>query len=217
MATAVFDLDGTLLNADSTARWLRDLIEASPLRFVAAGLALPVAGPMLISRSQRGLGASTFLWLATAGMDAAALQRSLDHFGDRFRDGAYGLSWRKPGIAALERHLGEGHRVVVVTAAPTLVAEQLLRPWLPHVSVLGTSLKRAAGGWVCERLCLGEQKCCALREAGYPESWEFAYSDSDDDRPLLARAARGFLVQGSPKVLARMRAAGLISVEAIEW
>lgn len=46
--SAVFDLDETLLNWDSTAAWILERVGQSGWRFVLAALALPFAGPLIV-------------------------------------------------------------------------------------------------------------------------------------------------------------------------
>jgi len=215
--TAIFDLDGTLLDGDSTGRWMRELLTQSWPRGAAALLIAPVACTMLLFPTLRRNGASAFLWIATVGMDEPALRRSLNDFAARFGAGTTSLKWRAGGLVALEDHLKKRHRVAVVTAAPTLLAEALLSPWAPSVAVLGSSLKRFAGGWVGDRHCRGEEKCVCLAERGYPDRWAFAYTDSRDDRPLLERAERPFLVNASAEQLAKLRKMGLTLLEGLSW
>lgn len=214
---AVFDLDGTLLHGDSTGRWMTGLLLGSVLRASAATLIAPVACTMLLFPSLRKPGASAMLWVATAGMDESALNRSMQDFAARFASGQTKLAFKPAALAAFERHIAEGHRVVVVTAAPRALAMALLSRWAPHVTVFGSSLKRKAWGWIADRHCRGDEKCRFMQENGYPSSWHFAYSDSDDDHPLLGRAKQAFLVNSSKKVAAALRRHGIATFEQVDW
>ena len=215
--SAIFDLDGTLLNGDSTARWMRGLLDGSKLRLIGAAAIAPVACPMLLVPASRRHGASAMLWIATFGMDRQALHESVGEFVKSFQSGALPLRWRQPGIEMLERHLADGHRVAVVTAAPCFLAEALLAPWAAHITVLGSSLKQLAGGWVADRHCRGGEKCVYLAEAGYLDRWTFAYTDSADDCPLLHSAERPFVVNASPKLVRTLRARGLDAIQNLQW
>jgi phosphatidylglycerophosphatase C len=217
--SVVFDLDGTLLDRDSTEHWLRGLYSSSGLRLLAGLLLAPFAGPLLLIPSQRRRGASLLLWLATWGMDEAALLASISSFVERMRAGRSRLGWRKGGLETLARHLTAGHRVVVVTGAPTILAGALLtsRGFVAPPEVLGTSLKPVAGGWGVERHCHGQEKCSILAEAGYGQSWAFAYSDSHVDLPILERAAQPFLVNAKRSSTLLLQARGLSSLRALRW
>jgi phosphatidylglycerophosphatase C len=214
--TAVFDLDGTLLDGDSTGFWMLALLTRSFIRGAVALLIAPLAGTLLLFPRLRRYGASALLWIATVGLDKKGLHQSLDDFVAGFRTKSSRLKWKDGGIATLERHLAEGHRVVVVTAAPLILAEALLSPW-SRCGVFGSSLKRFAGGWILERHCRGEEKCRVLAENGYPAHWAFAYTDSRDDRPLLVRAEHPFVVNARPRTIKALRESGIGSIEGLVW
>lgn len=180
--TAVFDLDGTLLDGDSTARWLQEQLIRPRVRIAFALLSLVAAVPLLAAPALRRWGASILIWLATLGMSDAEMRASFADFAGRVRKGRSRLRWRPRALAALDAHLARGDRVVVVTAAPRLLAQALIDELQRPVDVLGTSLRRTAGGLVAARHCRHQVKCAVLREAGYGEAWAYAYSDSSDDR-----------------------------------
>lgn len=217
--SAVFDLDGTLLAGDSTGHWLHESLRASPLRF-AAGLALlPAAGPLLLHPFSRAAGAIPLFWLATLGLDEGGLRASFAAFVERVQRGQGPVRWRERGLETLERHLAHGHRVVVVTGAPALLARALLdaRGMGQRVTVLGTLLRPSARGWTVYRHCHGAAKCRFLAEAGYGSAWSYAYSDSAEDAPLLARASQPFLVNGRPRVVAALQRRTLPLLQPLSW
>lgn len=183
------------MNGDSTALWIRGLLDRSRLRLLGAAAIAPIACPMLLVPASRRQGASAMLWVATVGMNRQALAQSVSDFVERFRARALPLRWRERGIEALERHLSSGHRVAVVTAAPNFLAEALLADWAPHITVLGFSLTRLAGGWVADRHCRGEEKCLFLAETGYLNRWTNA----------------------SPRLVRSLRARGLDAIQNLRW
>jgi phosphatidylglycerophosphatase C len=213
---AVFDLDGTLLAGDSTVAWLRTLLLSSGPRFLAAAIALPLWLPLIYFPSSRRIGASILLWIATFGYDTEALAGSIESFARNFEAGRTSLRWRKDGLHAMQRHMAAGDRVVVVTAAPALLAGRLFVPW-GRIAVLGSSLARWQGGWVAARHCRGRQKCRALEESGYGAVWKYAYTDSHDDAPLLAGAEHAFIVNARPAVVSRLKAFGLSRIAQLRW
>ncbi len=214
---AVFDLDGTLLDGDSTALWLWERVRRSPLRALALLAVAPIAVPMVAIPRTRRAGASILLWIATTGLCERGLQTSCEQFGDRFRAGANALSWRSGGLETLNRHLAHGDRVVVVTAAPAVLAKALIGPLGHPIEVLGTSLKRRGGGWVADVHCRNQRKCQALAEAGHGASWAYAYTDSLDDLPLLRGADKPVIVKGGKKAERRLFRAGLANGRAAAW
>jgi phosphatidylglycerophosphatase C len=214
---AVFDLDKTLLSADSTVTWMRGLLRASPWKLPAALVVLPVAWVLFHLPSARRAGASVLLWIATFGLDQAALKQSMDVFATRFEEGLRSLRWFEDGICELKDHIARGHRVVVVTAAPQWLAERLLMSFGSDLQVIGSSLQRVANGWVMQRHCRGIEKCHMLLDAGYGDAWRWAYSDSEDDAPMLACAQEAFLVNASAKIQRRAAARGVSRAVVVRW
>jgi phosphatidylglycerophosphatase C len=213
---AVFDLDGTLLAGDSTVAWLRTLLLSSGLRFLAAAIALPACLLLIHFPSSRTIGASILLWIATFGYDEEAVANSIESFARNFEAGRTSLRWRKDGLDAMQRHMAAGDRVVVVTAAPEVLARRLFAP-CSGIAVLGSSLGPWQGGWVAARHCRGREKCRALEDSGYGAAWKYVYTDSHDDAPLLAGAEHAFIVNPRPAVISRLEALGLSRIAQLRW
>jgi phosphatidylglycerophosphatase C len=214
---AVFDLDGTLLAGDSTAAWLRTLLFSTWLRRIAAAIALPVCLFLVWIPSSRKVGASILLWIATAGRDPEAITDSIQAFAKRVEQGAGAVRWRGDGLATLQGHLAAGDRVIVVTAAPAWLAAPLLASW-PQVRVIGSTLARRWRGWVIEDHCFGKQKCRALQQKGYGSEWDFVYTDSYDDAPLLAAATEGaFIVNPRRGLVAKLRTRVQSRISPLRW
>ena len=214
---AVFDLDGTLLDGDSTALWLWDRVRRSVPRLLATLLVAPVAVPMVIAPRTRRAGASILLWIATAGLSERELRESCVDFAVRFRAGTLPLRWREQGVETLDTHLASGDEVVIVTAAPTVLAQALVTPLGRPIIVLGTSLKRRAGGWVADVHCRNQRKCQALAEAGHGARWAYAYTDSLDDLPLLRGADAPMIVGCGKAAKRRLSRARLPNGRAMAW
>jgi phosphatidylglycerophosphatase C len=214
VAHAVFDLDGTLVNGDSTTHWLLDRFRRSPVRLLGAFLALPVA-PLLANRRARKYAGSVFFWIASVGLSEPELHASLADFGQRMRAGQLWLRLYPAGLQTFQQHLHDGQQVVIATAAPAWLAEALFAPFAQRIGIVGSRLRRCAGGYVFARHTYGEEKCRALRERGYPERWQYTYTDSLADRPLLERAERGFFINPSARTWKRVRAARLADV--LRW
>jgi phosphatidylglycerophosphatase C len=214
---AVFDLDGTLLDGDSTALWLWRRVRRSPLRWLATMLVAPIAIPMVIAPRTRRAGASILLWIATAGLSERELRESCADFAAQFQADALPLRWREPGVETLDTHLAGGDEVVIVTAAPTVLAEALVTPLGRPIIVLGTSLKRRAGGWVADVHCRNQRKCQALAEAGHGARWAYAYTDSLDDLPLLRGADAPAIVGCGKAAKRRLSRAHLPNGRAMAW
>lgn len=204
--TIVFDLDGTLLDGDSTTLWMLGRIKSSWWRIVLACCSIPIG--VLLTLISRRLGASVPLWVASFGMGEEALRASFlvaDVPG-----------WRSEGIAVLQNHISRGDRVVIATAAPRWLAEALFEKLGLELPIVGSDIAPFCAGWIGVRHCRHEEKCDALADAGYGQGWAVAYSDSASDWPLFKRADRSVLVNGSPKTVARLEQRGIVA-RCVEW
>lgn len=214
---AVFDMDGTLLDGDSTATWLWERAKQSPLRLLAALAVLPFALPMVALPNTRRTGASMLLWISTVGLTERQLVTSCERFARSFQDGTNSLGWKSQALRVLEDHARAGDRIVVVTAAPTCLAKALLDTLDRPVELLGTSLKPVMGGWVADIHCRHQRKCQALAQAGHGAHWAYAYTDSLDDLPLLRAAERPVIVKGGKAAERKLLRAGLRNARAAAW
>jgi phosphatidylglycerophosphatase C len=213
---AVFDLDGTLLAGDSTVAWVRALLFSSWPRCIAAAMALPVWLLLIWIPSSRKVGGSLLLWIATVGHDQDAITHSIEVFAKRFEQGDCPIRWRSDGLAMMNSHLAAKDRVVVVTAAPEWLAARLLAAWT-EVRVLGSTLARRGSGWVIADHCFGEAKCRALQQHGYGSAWDFVYTDSYADAPLLAGVTEcGFIVNPRRGLMAKLKTR-TPGISALHW
>jgi len=172
---------------------------------------------MVIAPRTRRAGASILLWIATVGLDERGLHESCAAFAVRFGTGALPLRWRRQGVETLDGHFAGGDEVVVVTAAPTVLARALIAPLDRPIVVLGTTLKRRMGGWVADVHCRHQRKCQALAEAGHGQRWAYAYTDSLDDLPLLQRADAPMIVGCGRAARRRLGRARLPNGRAMAW
>lgn len=210
-------MDGTLLDGDSTTAWMIGRIRRSWARTAIAIAAMPLAGLLMTHSRSRRWGASIALWVASVGQTEDELRASFGSFADGVHRGDGPIGWREAGLLTMRGHIERGEPVVIATAAPAWLAESLIKRLnLPMIAVVGSTLGPSLGGWVGIRHCRNLAKCDALWDAGHGPSWAVAYSDSADDLPLLARADRACLVNGSASTLTRFRKGGVL-VEPVSW
>ncbi|AXI02647.1 haloacid dehalogenase-like hydrolase [Aquirhabdus parva] len=213
----VFDLDKTLLAVDSTETWIREQIFGSPYRFAMGVVSAPLGLMLMHFPEKRKFGASIFLWIATVGLNESQKMESIEQFNQRFHAGLTKSYWFKDGIAVLEEHIQNGHKVIIVTAAPKLLAEKLFEPWKDEVAVIGSTVRALWGGWISDRLCRHSEKCNFLMENGFGVNWDFAYSDSEDDIPILAAAEKAYLINASRKTTKRVQRKIPSLIENLVW
>lgn len=202
MTWALFDLDDTVLDHDSFERFTIHLLRRNPVRMAGAVVLLPVIGVLLVRRTWRIHAGSLLLWLGTVGIGDVALAE----FVQRYLDGL-GIAGRiRPGAAdALEKHFLAGDHVAVVTACAEHLAGPLCHAIDPRILVVGSTLKRRAGGLVADRHCHGARKVDMLVESGVDGEIVACYGDSSSDAPMLDLAQTAVLVNLSEKDARQIR------------
>ena len=210
---AVFDFDHTLTGRDSFGLLCRWLLRRQPWRYGAALCSLPLTGPMMGWRATRRPGVQFFVWLATLGLERESLDALIAaHLGE-FRPPLLDAA-----LARLARHVDDGHHVVVATGSLESLARAILaESGLGHVEVVGSSLRTGLGGLVADRHCHGERKIEMLTERGYPPPWDYVYSDSSADLPILRAARNAFLVDPRASCRSRVSAALGRELEVLRW
>ncbi len=185
MQLALFDFDHTLTRCDTDARFLR--VVATPAQLAQARWTV---GPWLLGYRARIVSPARMRARATpvalTGRCAAALAtRAMEYAAAELP-----RLLRPDMMARLAWHLGQGHRVVVVSGSLDLY----LRPWCaqhgPELicnrleTVDGAATGRYAGGDV------GARKAVEIgRHLHLPDYTRIhAYGDSREDRGMLALA-----------------------------
>lgn len=203
----LFDFDGTLVRGDCVARFLRQQLAASRWRRLGALPLLPLLGLFRWERLAV-VPASAFSWLATVGRpDAELAAVEAEYIARLAREPARWLI--SEAVERLRAHRDAGERVLIVTGASQRMATALwsaLAPDLADVPVLGSSLRRFAGGWIARRHNVGARKLRTLAEQGVSPPFAVAYSDSSADLAMLAAAQRVVLVAPRPAQQARITA-----------
>jgi phosphatidylglycerophosphatase C len=180
---AAFDFDGTLTTRDTLLPFLRFVVGR---RRVGTPLASSAAGIVRASRERghRDVVKERLLVRCLAGLDAAQVAtRALEY--------AATIPLRADVVAKLRAHVEDEHRVLVVSASPTLYVAPAVAA-LGVDEVLATDLEVEHGrltGRFAGRNCRGEEKVARL------DGWlagrdveVYAYGNSFDDGPMLARA-----------------------------
>ncbi len=208
----VFDFDHTLYDGDCGSHLFKWLIERAWWRRLLALLAAPVAGPMVAFLPTRRAGISVFVWIGSVGLHRRRdLEALIDRYVQQHTD-AIRARLLPIALDVLHRHREAGDRVVVATGAPPALARAILA-FVAHedVPVVGTLVGPRLGGVVAVRHCHHAMKMRMLREAGFTEPVEQAYSDSSADLPLLQAATRPVVVNpkaGSVAMFRRVLPAG---------
>ncbi|MEO3434800.1 HAD-IB family hydrolase [Inquilinus sp. CAU 1745] len=183
---AFFDFDCTLTRQDTLMPWLMELRGRRRTYYTAVRVG--IAHPF---RRDTGSGD-----LRTR-VKAALLARLLVNVAvDDAREAAARLfnrlDWRDDIVRAFEDHLEKGHRVVVATGAPTVVAEPLLQKRFGGAEIIGTELE-VDGGRLTGRMkgvnCVRQGKAALVSdwlEINGPFEDLYGYGNRPHDLPMLA-------------------------------
>lgn len=184
---AVFDLDRTLVPGSSLARLARALGEAGVLRrralaghlvreavFAARGL-----GPAALDRLRASL------LRAATGVERASLLEVVDRVGTEVAADMFpGARW------LLDRHLAEGHEVVLLSSSPQELVAAVAAKIDPTITAVGTWAEVTDGrytGLLAAPFCHGPGKLLRLEQVlGWRDLGQAtAYADAASDLPVL--------------------------------
>jgi phosphatidylglycerophosphatase C len=215
-SVAVFDLDDTLIRGDSFAGFVRSLVLHDAWRTALAVVLMPVLLVLRVAAPLRAF-ASAFLWIGTVGLGHQAFRARLEGYADAAARDRERLVVRT-GLETLERHRRAGHRVVVATgSASDLAAAVCRRLGLGDVEIVGSTLRPWAGGLVADDHCHGVHKVRMLAARGVAPPWDFVYTDSDRDVPLLQGGLERFLVNPSERARRRVDRACGTACTVLDW
>jgi phosphatidylglycerophosphatase C len=188
---AVFDFDGTLTRRDSLLPFL--VFVRGPAVTARAVMAeSPRLGLVLLGRASRDEAKEALLTRLLSGAEAREVNGYAEEFAERLVRAGLRPSMRR----RLEWHRRAGHRIVIVSASPTLYLN-IVGGRLGVDAVLATELDIDDDGRLTGKLsganCRGPEKVVRLRtwlEASLAEqpAQLWAYGDSGGDAEMLAAA-----------------------------
>ena len=215
--TVVFDFDLTLTRWDTADRFFRWLLRRDAWRLAVIALAVPALGPLMLFASTRKWPVRFAVWVATWGRDPAALSALVDEHLRSLPDGAASVLLPL-GVARLQAHEAQGHRVVIATGCLDVLARALLaQAGLGHVPLVASTLRPLLGGMVRDEHCYGPNKVPMLTARGFAPPWAVAYTDHHADLPVLERSAERFLIDPKPACLARIERALPAATTRLSW
>jgi len=91
------------------------------------------------------------------------------------------------------------------------------RVGLDDVEIVGSTLKPWASGLVADEHCHGAQKVRMLTASGVALPWDFVYTDSDRDLPLLQGGLERFLVNPTERARRRVARACGTTCTVLDW
>ena len=209
MRIALFDLDETLLEADSDLEW-------SELLAAEGAMDRDLARDFHEQYHAGALDIDAFLRFQLAPLAREPMERLLA-WRTRFVSECIRPRLSSAGRDRLREHRDRGHELALITATNTFLAEPIAHE-LGIEHVLATRPELASGrftGRVDGMPCFREGKvghldawlaARSIRADEIEESW--FYSDSHNDLPLLERVHHPIAVDADPTLLAHARERG---------
>lgn len=209
----LFDFDGVLLHGDAFSLFIRSRYARSWPRKLLVLPCLPWL--LLVLPFSRRLAARTLVHAALFGTDQQRYQAQARTFATELVQ--HSRLFNRDALRQLRRHQQAGERVIVVTGCEqALVGGILEQLGLGDVELLASRLRSTWSGMRTGFHNIGANKLKALAAHGVRE-WQFAYSDSLMDVPMLKPAAEPVLVNGTPRLCKKMDAALGRVVGRVEW
>lgn len=214
MAIAFFDLDLTLLAANSGKLWVRRELALGQL---SKRTALQAA--IWLAQYQLGLGGLPLVSKAIStarGMIEAELVARTDSF---YENQVRGL-FRPGGRKALAAHRAAGDKVVLLTASSHFIAEKVSAE-LKFDAILCNRMEVDSAGMLTGRtvgpICYGEGKLVHARAEASKHQTTLAdcafYTDSFSDVPVLEAVGRPVVVNPDPRLRRRANKRGWTIVD----
>ena len=218
-AIAVFDFDETLINTDVAYQFINAYIKRSKIRRIAFGMLMPVLLPFLLNPKSRIIAMSVILWCATFPLGGKSGADLFRNFAPRIRQAPVNGRFYNEGLDALTAHRRLGHQVLIISGSPQeLVAAVLEDELNPPLEVIGSQIVPFLGGLVYRQYCMREGKLRRAREKGVLNGgWDYGYTDSAHDIPLLSRCRHRFLVNPSPKTIRKVKRVLQDRVTVLNW
>jgi HAD superfamily hydrolase (TIGR01490 family) len=214
VAIAFFDLDLTLLSANSGKLWIRRELALGQLSHRDAFQAA-----VWLAQYQLGLGALSLVSRAIstcAGMrESELLARSTSFYQRQVRQ-----LFRPGGMDALRTHREAGDRIVLLTASSQFLADQVAEE-LKLDAILCNRLEVERGlltGRTIGPICYGAGKLIHARSEAEAQGVELSgcafYTDSYSDVPVLEAVGRPVAVNPDPRLRRRALKRGW---EIVDW
>jgi phosphatidylglycerophosphatase C len=212
----LFDFDGVLVRGDAFAKFMRARYSRAWWRVLPLLVLTPLLVlPALTSRGRRAIVQLVVGW-ALAGLDEKAYRTLADRFGRTLARDARHFS--RSAFAVLNRHRRAGDRVLVVTGCEETLARAILDELgLPEIELIASRVMPGRFGPRVAVRNVGREKLRQLALRDVHPQWDFAYSDSLVDLPMLAGARAAVVVNPYRGMLARAQARLGARVSAVDW
>lgn len=218
-SVAVFDFDKTLIDGDVAYLFISTAIKGSKFRRMAAGMFMPLLLPFLLVRPGRVVAVSVMMWIATFPLRGKTARALFCAFAPGVLSPPISARFYDDGLKTLAAHRRLGHRLLIISGSPQELVRQVAQPVLEDdIEIIGSRMVPFLGGLIYRSYCMGPDKIKLARQLGALNgNWDYGYSDSAWDIPLLAHCRHRFLVNPDIKTIKRTKAALGGRVTILNW
>ena len=180
---------------------------------------MPLLLPFLLFRPGRIVAVSVMLWIATVPLRGKTARAVFGAFATGVQTPPINARFYDDGLKALAAHRRLGHRLLIISGSPQELVRQVAQGVLEwDIRIIGSRIVPFLGGLVYRSYCMGPDKIKLAKELGALNgNWDYGYSDSAWDIPLLAHCRHRFLVNPDKKTIKRTKAALGGRVTILNW
>ena len=194
MKTAVFDFDKTIISQDTGYEFLLWMVLQSKIRTCLMVCLSPIVWSFSLINGLRGVALQIFSFIATFGR-----KQPLNSIRNAFVN--YYFTEKKAFIYQqakdeIENHQSQGRQVLILSGCPDwLIRAVCLKAGIRNCKVVGTQQEVKYGFLSLKALCFGKNKVLLAQSAGFDvNEWDYGYTDSFVDLPLLQHCKYRFLI-----------------------
>lgn len=212
----MFDFDGVIVRGDAFTLLLRHHYLHSVWRCALITVSLPILLPMFAWRGSRATAVRWVVRFALLGLSEQRYRALAEGFGRGLAHESKRFS--RDALTALGTHRHAGDRVLVVTACERQLAAAILDEiGFGDIELIASQLVPGRWGMRIAVRNHGIQKAHQLALRGVRPPWDFMYSDSLADLPILAAARSAVLVNPDRATLEGCSARLGRRLAIVEW
>jgi phosphatidylglycerophosphatase C len=192
---AVFDFDKTIISIDSGSRFYAWNIFKSKSKLFLVLLFAVLWIPFIVIPFTSNRTARILSWFSLLGLQRRYFRNKIRSFISSVHQ-AKGCVFYQEALDKIRSHRAEGHRVVIVSAAPSWLVRSFLADKGVKVDrIIASHCQYYWGGMKTTEHCYGENKVVmAVDHAEDLSTWRYGYSDSPSDVPMLLRCKHRYLI-----------------------
>jgi phosphatidylglycerophosphatase C len=218
-SAALFDFDKTIVSKDTGFEFILFALKRNKLRALFAIIALPFALLFFTSNRLRFIGNSTFLWLATCGLNRKNIAVLREQFiSDYLR--TQNVKVYPLAIARIKQHQANNDQVIIASGSSKwMVKKTFIKLGISNITIIGSREMYFFQGMVANEHCYSKNKIKMIRKI--VELDQFAkitgYSDSSADIPLISLCDTKMVINPKIRCLRKFKKSFGNDFKVLHW